>query len=79
MSLPPSMEMELMNLGLIRSDLEELGSIARQYYRNTEQKIKERRQAMMFGILLLTVAILSFTGFAFLFVKAMLFITGLLI
>ena len=49
------------------------------YYRNTEQKIKERRQAMMFGILLLTVAILSFTGFAFLFVKAMLFITGLLI
>ena len=49
------------------------------YYRNTEQKIKERRQAMMFGILLLTVAVLSFIGFAFLFVKAMLFITGLLI
>ncbi len=30
MSLPPSMEMELMNLGLIRSDLEELNSIAKQ-------------------------------------------------
>jgi len=30
MSLPPAMEMELMNLGLIRSDLEELNSIARQ-------------------------------------------------
>ena len=41
MPLPPSMEMELMNLGLIRSDLEELSSIARQTgFHETRAEIK---------------------------------------
>ena len=49
------------------------------YYRNTEQKNKEKRQAMVFGISLLAMVILSFIGTAFVLVKAMLYITGLFI
>ena len=49
------------------------------YYRTTEQKIKEKRQAMVFGTSVLAMIILSFVGTAFLLVKVMLYITGLFI
>ena len=49
------------------------------YYRTTEQKNKEKRQAMVFGISVLAMVILSFVGTAFVLVKAMLYITGLFI
>jgi type IV secretory pathway VirB3-like protein len=49
------------------------------YYRTTEQKKTEKRQAMVFGISLLAMVILSFVGTAFVLVKAMLYVTGLFI